>query len=390
MGGTISQWETVCSCPTFQGNDFWGKMTDRDRGITWKGLRGQGMAIQWAVLVVSSALFVLLLEALRLPASLLLGPMSAAILIAAADGSVRVPRWPFFAAQAVIGCMIARSTTPSTIGAISHNWPLFLATSLGVIGAANALGWLLARCRILPGTTAIWGSSPGAATAMVLMADAQGADVRLVAFMQYLRVVIVAVAASVISRLWTAASNNRAEGTQWFSQIHWWQFGETLTVIVVGLAAAFLWRVPAGPFLLPLAIGAVLNGSGLLTIELPPWLLALSYAVAGWSIGLRFTPSILSHAARALPGVLAAILALTAISGGLAFLLVWLSGIDPLTAYLATSPGGADSVAIIAASTNVDVPFVMAQQTARFLIVLFIGPAIASLAARWTGVAARP
>ena len=46
-------------------------------------------------------------------------------------------------------------------------------------------------------------------------------------------------------------------------------------------------------------------------------------------------------------------------------------GIDPLTAYLATSPGGMDSVAIIAAASDrVDISFVMALQTARFLIVL--------------------
>ena len=45
------------------------------------------------------------------------------------------------------------------------------------------------------------------------------------------------------------------------------------------------------------------------------------------------------------------------------------AGVDPLTAYLATSPGGSDSIAIIAASTNVDVSFVMAMQTVRMLAV---------------------
>lgn len=40
----------------------------------------------------------------------------------------------------------------------------------------------------------------------------------------------------------------------------------------------------------------------------------------------------------------------------------------PLTAYLATSPGGADSVAIIAASAHVEISFVMAMQLARFLV----------------------
>ena len=42
------------------------------------------------------------------------------------------------------------------------------------------------------------------------MAEAHGADSRLVAFMQYLRVVFVAIAASVISRLWTVPSAGHA------------------------------------------------------------------------------------------------------------------------------------------------------------------------------------
>ena len=47
--------------------------------------------------------------------------------------------------------------------------------------------------------------------------------------------------------------------------------------------------------------------------------------------------------------------------------------------------GGADSVAIIAASSQVDLPFVMAMQVARFMIVLLLGPALARAVAQWTG-----
>ena len=65
---------------------------------------------------------------------------------------------------------------------------------------------------------------------------------------------------------------------------------------------------------------------------------------------------------------------------GLGMVLV-AAGIDPLTAYLATSPGGVDSVAIIAASAGADLPFIMAMQTARFLVVLFVGPRIARFVA---------
>src|SRR5258707_13813974 len=76
---------------------------------------------------------------------------------------------------------------------------------------------------------------------------------------------------------------------------------------------------------------------------------------------------------------------LIAFCGGLAFVLVEVFDIDPLTAYLATSPGGADSVAIIAASSNVDVSFVMAMQTVRLIAVLFIGPSLTKFVVKRIG-----
>jgi uncharacterized protein len=135
--------------------------------------------------------------------------------------------------------------------------------------------------------------------------------------------------------------------------------------------------IPAGPLLVPLCVGVLLQDTGVMTIELPPWLLAMSYALIGWSIGLRFTRSILAHVARALPRVIASTLTLIAVCGLFAAGLVYLMGVEPLTAYLAMSPGGLESVVIIAASSMVNLPFVMAMQTARFLVVLLTGPSLA-------------
>ena len=135
--------------------------------------------------------------------------------------------------------------------------------------------------------------------------------------------------------------------------------------------------IPAGALLGPLVLGVLVQAGGWLTIELPPWLLAVGYALVGWSIGLRFTRAILRHAARALLPVFASILVLQTLCALLAWVLVTMAGIDPLTAYLATSPGGADSVTIIAANSPVDMPFVVAMQTARLLIVILTGPHLA-------------
>jgi membrane AbrB-like protein len=137
--------------------------------------------------------------------------------------------------------------------------------------------------------------------------------------------------------------------------------------------------------LLALVAGVALQDTGALQIELPPWLLAASYALLGWTIGLRFTRPILLHAARALPWVIAFAAALIAVCGLFAAILVVSAWIDPLTAYLAMSPGGADTVAIIAASSAVDRPFVMTMTTARFILVLLVGPTLARIIAKRTG-----
>ncbi|ACK50714.1 membrane protein AbrB duplication [Methylocella silvestris BL2] len=352
-------------------------------------LASRSAGAQWAILIGLSAALVVGLEALHLPAALLLGPMLAAILLTVAEGGVRAPQSAFVSAQAVVGCMIAGSLPLSIGGEMLRNWPLFLGGVVSVVVAANGLGWLLARWRVLPGAAAIWGSAPGAASAMILMAEAYGADMRLVAFMQYLRVVCVAIVASLVSRLWVAGPLDHHPAIVWFPAVPWTSFAETLAVAALGALAGKRLHIPAGPLLLPLAIGVTLQSGGWMTIFLPPWLLAACYCVVGWSVGLRFTPAIIAYAARALPRVLVSILALIAICGGFAAILATVGGIDPLTAYLATSPGGGDSIAIIAASSKVDVPFVMAMQMARILVVLLFGPAIARFVAKRSGAGAK-
>lgn len=331
---------------------------------------------QWIALLVASAAIGGVLEWVRIPAALLLGPMLAAIAIAAAGGTARVPGWGFLLAQGLIGCMIAQLAPLSIAGEMLSRWPIFVFGVLAVIAVSTLLGWWMTRMHILPGTAVLWGSSPGAATAMIVMAEAHGADARLVAFMQYLRVAVVAGGASVIARLWNINTAHAGPGIVWFPHVSWLPLVETLTLAVVGPFLADKFNIRSGAFLIPLVVGLLLSHLGWLDIELPPWLLLLSYAVIGWSIGLRFTQSLLVHVARAFPRVLACMIALILLCGALAALLVLTAGVDPLTAYLATSPGGADSVAIIAASSKVDVPFVMAMQTTRLVAVIFLAPII--------------
>ena len=358
---------------------------DRPTQRTALTLRATPTVLKWGVLLAASLVFIVPLELIRLPAALLLGAMAAAILVATFEGNLAVPRWPFVLAQGLIGCLVARSIGPAILLTMVQQWPLFLAGVCSVLVISTSLGALLARFKVLPGTTAVWGSAPGAATVMVLMSEGFGGDPRLVAFMQFLRVMLVALAASIVARLWVAPGGAARAAADWFPAVAAGPLWETITLAVVGAIVGARSSIPAGPLLIPLIVGIALSCTGLITITLPRWLMAGCYALVGWSIGLRFTREIVLYAARVFPKIAASNLALIALCGGLAWLLHLAIGTDPLTAYLATSPGGADSVAIIAASSNVDLPFVMAMQTARFILVMLVGPILARTAARWTG-----
>src|ERR1700722_1224187 len=346
------------------------------------------LPVQWIVLIAISVVTTTVLEWARLPAALMLGPMAAGILIATGGGSNRFPRFAMNFAQAMIGCLIARSFTSEIAVRFIDDWPLFLAVVATTVVASAALGWLISKLRIMQGTTAVWGLLPGAAPVMILMAEAYGADALLVAFIQYLRVVCVAITASLIARFWVHIPADAAHAMVWFPPVAWLSFLGSLLIIAVSLLAVLVPKIPAGVLIAAMMIAGALHIGHYSAIELPPWFLAIGFAFIGWNTGLRFTPELSGAVARALPQSILSVAAMIAFCGGLAVLLAHIAGVDLLTAYLATSPGGVDSVAIIAASTKVDTSFVMAMQTVRFVLILALGPPLSRFVAGLVGGAA--
>jgi membrane AbrB-like protein len=160
------------------------------------------------VLLAASLLLGGALQWAKLPGSLMLVPLAAAVLVQMAGGAVKVPSALMAAVQAAVGCLVAESITPSIIGGFARHWPVFLSVVALTVTASATIGWIISRLRIIPGSSAVWGILPGAAPVM-MMAEAHGADSRLVAFMQYLRVVLVAAAASVVALIFVPGGGSR-------------------------------------------------------------------------------------------------------------------------------------------------------------------------------------
>lgn len=340
---------------------------------------------KWATLLLLSAFISILWGAVGLPASLLFGPMFGGAVFAVNGVHLVVPRWLYLGAQAVIGAMVSANITPGIIATLGRDVLLFGIVTGAILLGAAALGWVVSRFGLIPGSTAVYGISPGAAVPMVLLSEANGADAHLVAFMQYSRVLLVALAAALVAHLWAGGVGSHASDVPWLAPVHWDNLGVLLILAAVGQQAARLLRVQGWALLGPMIFLSTLHAGGWLAIDLPRWLLPGAYALLGLHIGLGFRRDGLLHAGQALPVVVGSALFLIGFCGVLAWGLARLAHIDALTAYLATSPGGIDTVAVIAASTpRVDLPFVLAFQSVRLLIVIGLAPPITRWVVRYS------
>ncbi len=264
----------------------------------------------------------------------------------------------------------------STFNDFASDWPVFLFGTLSTLVASGVAGVAMAKSGLLPGTTAIWGASPGAAGVMTIMSEGYGADMRLVAVMQYTRVAFCALAAMVTAGL-LADGDVAAYQVDWWTVSSWFGFGETLVFIVMAFAVAVFVKISGSFLLVPLGLGFVASALGWIDFVLPEWFLALGFALLGWAIGFRFTPAVVRHALHVFPYIVLSIAFMLVINVIVALVLVAWIDIDFLSAFLGTSPGGADSVAIIATNIPVDTGFVMTMQISRFLLVMVLGPLLA-------------
>ena len=338
-------------------------------------------ARRWLQLLALSLGLSLVLVAFHLPAAWLLGSMGASIVLSVRGVSPRLPALAVSCAQGMVGLLIARGLNADALHQLADHTALFLGMVLSVIAVSVSLGAVLYRLGVLPGTSALWGVFPGAASAMTVMAEAHGADVRFVALMQYLRVAIVVMVASTVMH---AAPDPAAAADGTFTRLARLtsapfdpvELGKTVLLALGSVWIARRLRWPSGALLVPMALGVTAQHLGWVRITQPAWLMMAVYSVIGWGIGRRFTREVVRHAWRSLPWLLAAIFALIGACAGLSQALSRWGGIDPVTAYLATSPGGLDAVAILAASAHVDLPFVMGLQTVRLLTLMVFGPLI--------------
>ncbi|GAB3472604.1 AbrB family transcriptional regulator [Azotobacter salinestris] len=151
-------------------------------------LRTWPAALQWLALLTAAGTGGWLLGHLGLPAAWFLGPMLVAVAFGVGGATIHMPRPAFKLGQGCVGILVAQSMTLSVLLALAQSWHVMLVATALTLALSLLVSLGLVWFGGISGSTAAWGMAPGAASAMVAMAEEDGADGRVVATMQYVRV----------------------------------------------------------------------------------------------------------------------------------------------------------------------------------------------------------
>src|ERR1700733_1473340 len=306
---------------------------------------------------------------LGLPAGLVSGSVLAVATAALIGRPVKIPLGLARVCYVIVGALLGTVVTPETLRGIT-TWPVSIA--LVMLGSITMMLATMSYLRIVhrwDPLSALLGASPGAMAQGIALATELGGDLRAIAIVQTVRVLLLVVGLPNGLALFglVVPSVPVARGPAGFAVL-----GEMILLIAVstGFAVAFLkMRFPGGLLFGAMTGSAILHGTGLIHAALPVWI----GGGAGGALGGPGRSRFCNTTPRMLVGFLGAALGSFAVAMAVAtvFILIdaYLLAIPIANIVIAFSPGAQATMMGMALSLHLDPVFVGAHHLARFLIV---------------------
>lgn len=286
------------------------------------------------------------------------------------------------AGRSVLGLTIGATVTNETVQAVARALlPVsIMIVMLLLLGLGAA--WLLQRWMHMPRATALCGTAPGALAAMVSLADDLGGDGAVVASMHLVRLMsIMALVPPFVTALFEPSTAPSLALTASIAPDGLvWRLASILAIgLAAGLAAERL-KIPAGEMLAGMAVAAILNPAWLHLGELPAAMKLFPQWIVGSTMGATVTVSTLRHfKPYALAGGVTTA-ALIILGLGMGWILAQLTPLDLVTCIVGSSPGGADTMVILASELGADAQLVAAMHVSRMVLIMLFLPLLTRVA----------
>ncbi len=313
-----------------------------------------------------------------LPAAWLAGALVAVSALALSGLPVYVPDLLRRVVFVVLGISLGATVTPETVAGI-RTWPITL--SLLAISLPITMGAVMLYLHYVSGwkyRETLYASAPGALSAVLAMATDAKVDVRMVAFVQTVRVfLLIAALPGMLLAVGLSASVGAIPPN---AGIHAATLNDTLIMVGTGIVSALLaerLRVPGGLLIGPMLVNGVLHGTGYLQGNIPSVLLFASFVVLGAFTGTRFVGTTAAMIKRLLVDSIGAFIVALVVCVAFALLAAWLSGENVAKTIVAFAPGGLEAMTILAFMIGLDPAFVGAHHLARFVLIAMLLPFVA-------------
>jgi uncharacterized protein len=308
---------------------------------------------------------------LGLPAGLVSGSVLAVAVVALLGRPMRMPLLLARFCYVIVGILLGAVVTPETLRGVT-TWPISIALlvvcSLVMMLATSSYLRVVHRWDPL---SALLGASPGAMAQVIALGSELGGDLRAIAIVQTVRVLLIVLGLPNALALFgfvvpaVAVARGPADVSVLGQMI-------LLVVVAVSFAVAFLYlRFPGGLMFGALTGSALLHGSGFISAVLPWWIGSSAVIALGGLVGSRFA----NTTARMLVGYLGAALGSFAVSMAVAGIfiaaLVYFFPFHVANVVIAFSPGAQDTMMVLALALHLDPVYVGAHHLARFLVVTF-------------------
>lgn len=341
------------------------------RAIPWLG--------RWVLLALAVVIAAKLLALASVPTPVLFAGFVAGIAFALVSPSaLATPRPAVVGAQAILGVVVGTYLERSTLSAVGAQWVAVLLVCLVTLALSVLCGILLSKIAPIDLATSSFGMIAGGAAGIISISRELGADERLVAVLQYTRVLIIVAITPIVAATIFGVTASSASGVPHPS------LTSALAFLVVcsglGIPLARLVRLPAGALLGPMLIAAAFALSGQsFAVHLPAVVLDVAFAVIGLEVGLRFTPASIRQAGSVLWAAIAMIIGMIVISAFLGVALASIAHVSEVDGYLATTPGGLSAVLALAIGSHTNATFILSVQLIRTFVMLLAAPVLA----RW-------
>lgn len=319
----------------------------------------------------------LTLGLLGMPAGYLSGSIMAVAAASLAGRPMLIPTPLMRVLMTLIGVSLGAVVTPETLQGMA-TYPLSLAVLIVACICISVTGTLYLRAvHGWDTVTAYLATAPGGLSQVMAIAIDMNADVRAIAIVQTIRVVIIAVCLPALLGLFGLGSNTTRTIGGSFNPA---QLGELAILIAVSSAvayAAYRVRFPGGLLFGAMVASAALHGSGYIHAVMP-WWVAYSVMIAfGAVTGSRFagTPlRMLLHFVGAAFGSFATAVAIVAV---FAVILVEILSLPLAEVIIAYAPGAVDAMMLLALALNLNPVYVGAHHLTRIFFVLLTMPFVA-------------